>query len=355
MEGGSLAKFALEPDAPTLHFHQTFGDVQAQAGAGRFARLLVFGAEKFLEDLGLVFGADADAGVAHPQVDDARRAFGVPLVGGKVRAHDDVSFFGRIFVRVADEIGEHLSQARAVRPNVGQFGGQVDFHDLLLVFELAAGGADDFIHHFARVHRFKVQAQAPGLDLRVVVQVRDERGHAFHVRTDRLQEVGLHLVDVAHFSARQQFGITLDGCHRVFELVRHKGDELALGLVRRLDFVVQLRVGDGDGGMVAQAVEERDVLLDAGDAFEHQQADDLRLAPNRDDDLVARFGQETAAHGRVEGLPLGLSADHRLLQYGQVERHGRFSVSGQVFTVALVRHDPQVVACQHADQPGLRA
>jgi hypothetical protein len=43
MESGSLAEFALEPDASALHFDQTLGDIQAQACAWSLTRLLIFG------------------------------------------------------------------------------------------------------------------------------------------------------------------------------------------------------------------------------------------------------------------------------------------------------------------------
>ncbi len=70
MECGALTECALEPDAPALHFDQALGDVQAKAGAGGFARLLVFGAEELLEDLSLILGTDADAVILDPDVQD---------------------------------------------------------------------------------------------------------------------------------------------------------------------------------------------------------------------------------------------------------------------------------------------
>ena len=66
MEGGPFTEFTIEPDAPTLHFHQALGDVQAQTGSRCFTRLGIFRAENSLEDPGLVLKTDANAVILHP-------------------------------------------------------------------------------------------------------------------------------------------------------------------------------------------------------------------------------------------------------------------------------------------------
>ena len=95
-----------------------------------------------------------------------------------------------------------------------------------------------------------------GLDLGIVVQVRDQGGHALDIGLDGRKEVGLHFVDRAHRPGRQELRVSLDGGHRVLELVGHEADELALGIVGRLHRRIQLRVGNGDGGMVAETTQE---------------------------------------------------------------------------------------------------
>ena len=71
MEGRPCPKLTVEPDAPALHFDQAFGDIQAQTRAWHFARFHVVGTEEFLEDLCLIFDADANPIVFHPEMDNA--------------------------------------------------------------------------------------------------------------------------------------------------------------------------------------------------------------------------------------------------------------------------------------------
>jgi len=81
VEGGALPIGALEPYAATLHFNEALGDVQTQAGAGGFTGFLVFRAEELLEDPSLILGADADAIVLDPDVNDVPGPLGVPAIG----------------------------------------------------------------------------------------------------------------------------------------------------------------------------------------------------------------------------------------------------------------------------------
>src|SRR4029453_929568 len=82
VEGGTFAEFTVEPDAPSLHLHQAFGDVQAQACSRRFACLAILRAEESLEDPGLILEADTDAVILHPEMCHAFCAFRIPLVVG---------------------------------------------------------------------------------------------------------------------------------------------------------------------------------------------------------------------------------------------------------------------------------
>ena len=56
----------------------------------------------------------ADAAILDPQMNDARRAFRIPLVGGLFRAHLNKSAFGRVLISIADQVGKHLTHADAV-------------------------------------------------------------------------------------------------------------------------------------------------------------------------------------------------------------------------------------------------
>ncbi len=76
-------------------------------------------------------------------------------------------------------------------------------NNLMFIIHLALRGAHDLIDDIGNFHGLEIQAQAIGFDLGIIVQVRDQGGHALHVGTDRAQEVGLHLVDLAHRSGCQ--------------------------------------------------------------------------------------------------------------------------------------------------------
>ena len=83
----------------------------------------IIGAEEFLEDLGLIFKADANAIILHPQMHNPLGAFRVPLIVGRLGADEDLATFRRVFVRIADKIGQHLPHPSAVCPDLRQLGG----------------------------------------------------------------------------------------------------------------------------------------------------------------------------------------------------------------------------------------
>ena len=62
-EGAAVARLALDPDAAAVVFHDLLADGQAEAGAFGLVGERVAYLLEFLEDLGLIGGGDADAGV----------------------------------------------------------------------------------------------------------------------------------------------------------------------------------------------------------------------------------------------------------------------------------------------------
>ena len=101
--------------------------------------------KNFWKILRLILGADADAIVLDPDVHDMLGALGIPAVGGGFGADDQHAAFGRVLVGVADQVDQHLCDARAVAPDLGQLR-QQGLDDLLLVVDLAFGGAHDLVH-----------------------------------------------------------------------------------------------------------------------------------------------------------------------------------------------------------------
>ena len=67
----AVAFFALHPNAPVHHMDQAAGDGQAQAGAAESPGERPVHLSERLENHGLLFGGDADAGVAHREVQTA--------------------------------------------------------------------------------------------------------------------------------------------------------------------------------------------------------------------------------------------------------------------------------------------
>ena len=89
----------------------------------------------------------------------------------------------------------------------------------------------------------------PRFDARHVAQVGNELGHAVNVANNGLDELFLHVVDVAHRA--NHFGVIHDGGHRVFEFVGDFGDEFAFFDVGALDSFVEEGVGESHGRSIA--------------------------------------------------------------------------------------------------------
>ena len=123
MEGGTLAVFAFEPNCAALHFHQAFGDVQTQTGAGRFTSFWVLRAEKFLENFLLIFKVYADPAILDPDMNDLGRAGWIPLVNASLGGDFNLPTLRRVFIGITHQVDQYLSQACAVCPNIGQFAG----------------------------------------------------------------------------------------------------------------------------------------------------------------------------------------------------------------------------------------
>src|SRR6266496_1847125 len=114
----AFAELAIEPDAPTLHLNKALRDVQAQTGSGSFTSFRIFRAEEALEDLCLIFKADADSIVFHPKMHYIFCAFRIPLVRCCFGADNNLSAFRCVLMGVTDQIDQHLSHANAVRPDL---------------------------------------------------------------------------------------------------------------------------------------------------------------------------------------------------------------------------------------------
>ncbi len=118
------------------------------------------------------------------------------------------------------------------------------------------------------MERRHLQVHAPGLDLRQIEDVVDQREQVAPGLVDVLEIVGLLLVHLAEHALDQHLGETDDRVERRAQLVRHVGEELRLVLVGDLelgalllDFLEEPHVLDRDRGLVGEGVGERDLLL----------------------------------------------------------------------------------------------
>src|ERR1700690_2063730 len=149
MESCPLAKFTFEPNASALHFDETLGDIQTQSSAWSFTRFLIFGAEKLLKDLLLVFRTNANAIVFHPEMNYLPRAFQIPAIFGKFCPHQQGPAFRRVLSGVTDQVRQYLSEASTITPHLGQVGPHLHIDTLFLVFHLPLGRTHYFVYQFS--------------------------------------------------------------------------------------------------------------------------------------------------------------------------------------------------------------
>lgn len=70
MESCSMAVFAVEPNLTPLHLYQRLGNAESKASPGRIPDLLVFRAEKLLEDLSPILLADPKTFILYSNIQD---------------------------------------------------------------------------------------------------------------------------------------------------------------------------------------------------------------------------------------------------------------------------------------------
>jgi hypothetical protein len=119
VECGAFSHFAFDPDAASHRFGQPLADGQAQAGAAVFACRRGVGLAEGLKQALDGVGRDADAGVAHREVQlEPAVAVALPFVE-RPRVHGE-SDFAPVFAprrelhRVAQEVDQDLAHPRDI-------------------------------------------------------------------------------------------------------------------------------------------------------------------------------------------------------------------------------------------------
>ena len=105
-EGRALPGRAVQRDAAAHALDDAPRDREAEPGAAEFARHAAVGLLEFLEHARLRFGRNADAGVAHRELDFVRR-------GARLDDDRNAARLGE-FHGVAGEIEQHLTQPRRI-------------------------------------------------------------------------------------------------------------------------------------------------------------------------------------------------------------------------------------------------
>ena len=167
-EGRAGAGHALDRDAAAHALDDAPGNRQAKPGAAELAGDAAVGLLEFLEDAVVLVGRDADAGVAHQDVD---------LAGPDAGLDDDrdAAAIGELH-GVAGEVEQHLSQPRGVadhlpRQRVVDIGGDLE----LLRLRARRDQLDRLLHQRRKIERARVEVDAAGFDLGEIEDLVDQR------------------------------------------------------------------------------------------------------------------------------------------------------------------------------------
>ena len=230
VEGAAAARpGAFHPHAAAHQFGQQLADGQAEARAAVLARGAAVGLAELLEQAALALFGQADAGVAHRKVQ--QRAT-LALFGHHAQHH--LTGFGELD-RVAEQVQQDLAQPCDVAIDHGRHFERAVALEQIGDVEVLLGGAtgDQVERRFdavAQVEGVALDVHAPGLDLREVEDVVDDRQQRIAAVADGAGEVALLVVQRC---VQQQPAHADDGVHRRADLVAHCRQEGALGFVGR--------------------------------------------------------------------------------------------------------------------------
>jgi hypothetical protein len=202
--------------------HQAAADRQPQARAAEAPGDRAVGLRKGFEQGVVLLRGDADATVAHREVQHAR---GRRRRTARSHRNRDAPAFGELH-RIAHQVVQHLTQPQRVTEHPARHAG-CDF-DVQCQSLLRDAGREQVHHplqHLVDVQRHPFQGQLAGLDLGVVEHVVQQA----HQRRRR----GVGLFDETTRRLRQpvvqrQPGQADDAVHRRADLVAHVGQEAAL-------------------------------------------------------------------------------------------------------------------------------
>ncbi|MCY1349030.1 hypothetical protein D9M69_352000 [compost metagenome] len=226
-ELAALAKPAVHPDAAAHRLGQALADRQAEPGAAVLAGDRAVGLLEGLEQPALLFGTEADAGVAHAEIQPHLRA--VALLDA--HRHLDLATLGE-FQRVVGVVDQDLAEPQRVAEQPRRhLRVDVEQQGQALGRGLVADQPDQVLQHLVEIEGDAFEAQLAGLDLGEVEDVVEQTEQVLAGQLDLVQVTALARIEIA---VEDQVGHADDGVHRRADLVADVGQEIALQLRRRL-------------------------------------------------------------------------------------------------------------------------
>ena len=113
----------MHPNLPLMGFDDGIDKKETETDAGRSAAQATIHTVVPIKYPGQVFGRDADAFVRHIEHQPSDPVLFLPFL--LPAANPNAAAFGRVFDRIAEQIGEDLTQALFVTINNWQIGGQI--------------------------------------------------------------------------------------------------------------------------------------------------------------------------------------------------------------------------------------
>ena len=186
-ERATQAHCAFQADAPPHELHQLAGDRRSQARAPEAPRGGLVGLRETLEDPLLGLRRDADAGIAHRELEPHRGR--TVLLGRHVQCH--AAALGELH-RVAGEVDQDLAQVVGVAQQCGRDFRHDRHHELhALGRGLRGNDARRAVDQSMQVEGGAFEVQLAGLDLGEVEHLLYEAEHHLGGAAQRLQHVGL--------------------------------------------------------------------------------------------------------------------------------------------------------------------
>src|SRR5688572_28299100 len=184
-EGGAFAQSALEPHLAAVQLDEAPREGKAEPGPLRLASVVAPDLLELLEYRGVVLGRNTDAGVAHLD-------FNAPIQGFCGNA--DLAAVWRELHGIGQQVDHDLLELALVGLEAAQAPVDVERHLDAVALRTLAHQGHGVRQRARQVEAGELEVHAPGLDLRQIQDVVDEREQVLARLVDVLQVIGLLLV-----------------------------------------------------------------------------------------------------------------------------------------------------------------